>query len=414
MWGPRSWGAVLSALVLMVVLAGCWPVVGQGPDRAAYNSLESGITPATVNQLTVAWSRNLAGGAVNGLVASPSNAVLTEGSRVRALDLASGQVRWTDDAGSQPPWLNPGVDNGEVTAVQGVTGMQGGVGASTTRFDEVTGARLGTSSNRIEARRGSRTLGENTTIDPNGDATQYFVVEDANDPGATWGGAYAIGFRVPFAPLTLGAQRVYSAGFGLVPGGGGTAQGNGIRALISTPGFCGPFACPIWSLATDGTGATPPVLTPDESTVFTATNAGTVYAVDAATGALRWTAAVGSPVDQLPALANGLLYVAPRNGQVLAFAAGGCSAATCAPQFQLDTGGPVSTQPAVAGGLVFAGTSDGSVLAFVAAGCGAATCAPVWSHELGFPISAGPIVAYGNVLVGTLDSRVVDFRLAPA
>jgi hypothetical protein len=193
--------------------------------------------------------------------------------------------------------------------------VQGPVGATTTRFDEITGARLGTTSDRIEARRGSRTLGQAATIDPSLNATQYLSVVDANDPSATWGGAYASGFLAPYAPLTLGAQRVYSAGFGLVPGGDGTSQGNGIRALISTPGACAPFACPIWRLATDGTAATPPVLAPDESTVFTATTAGTVYAVDAATGALRWTAAVGSPVDQLPALANGFASACAQRGR---------------------------------------------------------------------------------------------------
>jgi outer membrane protein assembly factor BamB len=412
MRGRRNLGAAAGALVLMLGLSGCWPVVSQGPDRSAYNATENGITPDTVNRLTVAWSRTTAGNVPAEIVASPSRVVVTTSTALQVLNLSDGLLAWLNSG----TWLTPGIEGGEVTASQSsIT-----AGQSSTRFDETAGAVLGTTTaGRMESRRGSRTLYESTSLTPPSDITHFFSVVDAGDPNGNFGGAYDSGHLASFQRLTLGTVRVYSAGQGLTNVGSQLIRANGVRAFYPTQGTnpCAPFVCPIWSVAIDGQGATDPVLAPDESTVFTATDAGTVYAVNAATGAILWTAAAGAPVDQLPALANGVLYVAPRNGQVLAFAAGGCGAATCAPLFQLDTGGAVTTQPAVAGGLVFTGTQAGQVQAFPAAGCGAAHCAPVWSASVGGPVSAGPIVAYGNVLVGTMgvgSPAVVDFRLPPA
>jgi outer membrane protein assembly factor BamB len=412
MRGRRKFGAVCGAAALMAGLSGCWPVVSQGPDRAAYNSIENGITPSTVNRLAVAWSKTTAGNTPAELVASTSHAVVTTstGPGLRVLNLSDGQLAWANAA----PWLTPSVENGEVTAAQASQASH-----STTRFDEATGAVIATIPGRTESHRGSRVLFENTSVSPPTFVTQGFSVTDANDPSGNFGGVYDQGNLANFQRLTLGAVRVYSAGQGLTSVSGSLVRTNGVRAFVPIPGTnpCAPFVCPSWSVAIDGQGATDPVLAPDESAVLTATDAGTVYAVDAATGAILWSAAAGAPVDQMPALANGVLYVAPRTGGVLAFAAGGCGAPTCAPLFQFDTGSPVPTQPAVAGGLVFVGTQSGLVQAFPAAGCGAAHCAAAWSSaSLGGPVTAGPIVVSGNVLVGTVglgSPAVVDFRLAP-
>jgi outer membrane protein assembly factor BamB len=416
MRGWRTTGAALGALVLMMGLSGCWPVVGQGPDRAAYNSIENGITPATVNRLTKVWTRPTAGNTPGEIVSSTSHAVATAGPRLYSLDLGSGQVAWFNDGSATGGWQTPGADGTEVTAVSSTFS-----GQSTTRFDEATGAVLGTTTaGRMESRRGSRTLYETAALTSGNVVTHAFSVVDAADPSGNFGGTYDQGVLASFQRLTLGAVKVYAAGQGLTNVSGVLMRANGVRSFFPSqgPSICAPFLCPNWSVPIDGQGATDPVLAPDESAVFTATDAGTVYAVDAGTGAIRWSAAAGAPVDQMPALANGVLYVAPRTGGVLAFAAGGCGAATCTPLYQFDTGSPVPAQPAVAGGLVFVGTQSGLVQAFPAAGCGAAHCAPAWSSPgLGGSVTAGPIVVSGNVLVGTFglgSPAVVDFRLAPA
>jgi outer membrane protein assembly factor BamB len=45
----------------------------------------------------------------------------------------------------------------------------------------------------------------------------------------------------------------------------------------------------------------------------------TVYAVDAATGLLRWSATTGSSVITLPVVANGVLYAGSLNGKLFTF-----------------------------------------------------------------------------------------------
>jgi hypothetical protein len=52
--GMRRRFVLLGAAVL--ALAGCWPVPGQNADHTAFNPIEAGLTPATVGDLTQAWS----------------------------------------------------------------------------------------------------------------------------------------------------------------------------------------------------------------------------------------------------------------------------------------------------------------------------------------------------------------------
>jgi hypothetical protein len=146
MRGRRNLGAAAGALVLMLGLSGCWPVVNQGPDRSAYNATENGITPDTVNRLTVAWSRTTAGNVPAEIVASPSRVVVTTPTALQVLNLSDGLLAWLNSG----TWLTPSVEGGEVTASQSsIT-----AGQSSTRFDEATGAVLGTTTaGQMESRR---------------------------------------------------------------------------------------------------------------------------------------------------------------------------------------------------------------------------------------------------------------------
>ena len=49
------WRAGLGG-ALVVVLAGCWEMPGQGPDRRAHNPFEKTISNDNVHTLKVAWS----------------------------------------------------------------------------------------------------------------------------------------------------------------------------------------------------------------------------------------------------------------------------------------------------------------------------------------------------------------------
>ena len=209
---------------------------------------------------------------------------------------------------------------------------------------------------------------------------------------------------------TLGTGAFYASGHGtLATAPGDPGAGPAVRAYAvseSRPG-CGADGaeeCPLWAAPIDGT-APPAVLGTDPGgpTVYIGTSAGTVYALDAATGAVRWTASVGAAVSASVALAEGVLYVPTADGRLVALDATGTTL------WEASTGARIGVQPAVAGGVVYAGSDDGSVDAFPAAGCGATTCTALWSAEAGSRITGAPAVSRGQLYVGTADGRLVAY-----
>jgi outer membrane protein assembly factor BamB len=151
---------------------------------------------------------------------------------------------------------------------------------------------------------------------------------------------------------------------------------------------------------------TAPVVSDDETTAYVATDAGTVYAVDTATGAVRWTAALGSPVAQRPALTPSTLYVLTEDGHLVFLPAGGCGAAACSPTTRLALAGSPVAAPAVAGGVVYTASTGGTVEAFAADGsCPTA----LWIGHAGAEITGGPTIDGGRLLVGTAGGRVVSY-----
>jgi outer membrane protein assembly factor BamB len=224
---------------------------------------------------------------------------------------------------------------------------------------------------------------------------------------------------------TLGTHRVYATGHGLLattPGDG--AQGPAVRAYPADDPArdCGPvddptWACPAWVTPLDGRPAAAAVLSPDEATVYVVTEGGRAYALDAATGATRWTADLGAAPRGEPALADGRLYAATADGRLVAFDTAACAAgpSPCAATWTATAGtGPLAGQPAVAGGVVVVGTAEGAVRAYDAAGCGSATCDPLWTGTVAGPVSVPPIVSGGRVYVLDSTFRLTAFAPTPA
>jgi outer membrane protein assembly factor BamB len=273
-----------------------------------------------------------------------------------------------------------------------------------------------------------------STTEPAGPAldTRSFAVTHLDDPSLSWTATfqYFDFFGTPQGGIgggmTLGADRLYQAGGGAdstAPGQG--SYGNGVRAFPVGNGQagCGPagrnLACPLWFTPLAGALTAPPVIAPDQSTVYVVANVtsgsvvnGTLHALDAATGAIRWTASLGV-AGRTPALADGTLYVPTSDGRLLVFAAGGCGAATCGPSWEASTGtGSGIGQPAVAGGLVFTGSGDGTVHAFTAAGCGSASCPPLWSASASTTVSVVALaVSNGRLFVRTGDGTLTTYGL---
>jgi outer membrane protein assembly factor BamB len=135
-----------------------------------------------------------------------------------------------------------------------------------------------------------------------------------------------------------------------------------------------------------------------------------VWALDAATGQVRWrsyvtrTAAATGPV----AVAGGLVYVAggPDNDGVLLAKDVGNGVNRWKAFPARDGGrGRLLGSPSVRGGRVVVVTEDGSVLAYRAAGCAPAlTCKPLWVRQLGAssPYDPTPGLGQTTVFVGGL------------
>lgn len=408
----------------LLLLAGCfWPATGAGPDRRAHNELEDKITPSTVADLDVVWEAEI-GGAVGDPVTSNKAVHASVGGALFGVDIRTGEELWV----YEDPDFGDIVTMGPAVFVPDTvwstdkdvlwTGYGlGNLGGNwvTRLLDAATGEPVAVpdGGGLVDGVRGDRYLlrefsfGSGTPvalgIQVGGpDIHQLWTaIIDIQQGGAGW------------APLTLGEDHVFQAGQGLFSVEDGTpTRGNGVRGYeIGAAPDCPPpgevLTCPTWATPLEGSTATSPVLTSDGTTLFTVTNTGVVYAVDASTGDILWSTPVGSGVTNAePALAEGSLFVATADGQLVVL-----DAADGSLLWEAQAGASLRVQPAVAGGLVFTGATDGSMQAFDADGCGAPTCDPLWSATAGSSITGAPAVSNGRLYVGTADGRLVAYGL---
>jgi outer membrane protein assembly factor BamB len=404
--------------VVAVALAGCWPAPGAGPDRQGFNRFETAISPANVAQLEPAWSAPTDLGAVEDPVVAGGTVHVTSGVSLYGFDVGTGNRRWKKDLDfpSVVEFMGqPFVDGQELLTGEGHGNLGGNY--HTNRIDPATGTVLGTlpaPGGMVDAVRGSTYLLERVGFGSGGPFALSVTIVDRNDPNRGWSGLIDITTSSPGPgrPLTLGDDRAYEAGVGTLVSGSTTTRGNGLRAfpVVSPPTCTGPIAgavCPSWSTPLDGTTSVPPVLDDAEATVFTGTSAGTAYAVDTSTGAVKWSTPVGSAVTASPALAYGKLYVPTADGSLVVL-----DASTGAPVWSAETGAGIGVQPAVAGGVVFTGSDDGTLHGYDANGCGQPTCDALWTEDTGAAgIQGAPAVSAGQLYVGTGDSRLLAYRL---
>ena len=118
-----------------------------------------------------------------------------------------------------------------------------------------------------------------------------------------------------------------------------------------------------------------------------------VHAVDAATGRRRWTYRTGGPVTARPLVTGRTVFVGDWDGNMWAL-----DAATGALRWQLQTNGQIQSEAAAApGGLICFASGvfgDGNVYAV-----DAATGHPVWRYQAGKGIESSPAVANGTVYI---------------
>jgi outer membrane protein assembly factor BamB len=124
--------------------------------------------------------------------------------------------------------------------------------------------------------------------------------------------------------------------------------------------------------------------------VYLGSQDGTVYALNAATGAIRWRYRAGGAVKAGVASSQGRLFVGDYSGDLTALRAGNGSviwhAATSGRSFSRS--GNFYATPAVAFGRVYAGNTDGFVYSFAARSGQLA-----WRQSTGGYVYAAPAVA---------------------
>lgn len=404
------------AAVVLPALAGCWWSPSGGPNRSGHNPGETAIGVDTV--ATLAETAVLADvGGASGPVVSGSRLYTAGGGRLWAFDAATGTEIWRNPEDPTSDAFRVDVDGGELL----VTGGSGRLGYTLTRMDARTGQSLGPSPTRVDAFgtiRGSTLAGQSFPDNFAPVLVHSLVVGDPDDAARNWRAFLLVGESVPWATdPTIGAEHVFVTGRGLLSTDPtATAVGPSVRAYAlagghtacataGEPPYDVTYTCPDWSVPIDGTSSTTPVLSDDLATVFVGTDAGTVYAIEAATGAVRWTAAVGSAVTALPAVADGMVLVPTASSGLVALPADGCGAATCAPVWTASTGASIDEQPVVAGGAVFTLSAGGLLDAYAVAGCGATTCAALWSDDLVASITQPMAVEDGRLFV-TVDGDI--------
>jgi outer membrane protein assembly factor BamB len=428
--GARRGRTALAAVAAATLAAaGCWVAPGQGANRAAFNAAETSINADTVATLEEAWTNTgtppvLAPLSQGGIVFAPVGGFFFGG--VRAIDMATGTTRWQllptpefdEVAGTAlldggRLWLGTG--NGRLGSFRPFA-VNAATGAGVMGAGQLTGL--------PEALRGDTLALHGGVFQPfpPGAFGGNFVTVGGTDGTVTWTGFVDFDIAsVPlpaFLPLTLGPDFVYlSTNGSLATAPGDTAFGTGMRAYpVGGPSAqnCGRpdfdfLACPAWATPLDGTPA-PAVISDDGTLVYAGTDAGTLYALDAATGAVAWTSDIGAPILAPPATAYGRLYVPAADGRLVVLPAAGCGTASCSALATGDAGSGIGVQPGVAGGVVVTGSEDGSLHAFPADCTGA--CPVRWSAETGSTITGAPAIDGGHLLVGTADGRAIAF--APA
>ena len=133
-----------------------------------------------------------------------------------------------------------------------------------------------------------------------------------------------------------------------------------------------------------------------DGTVYVGSDDGNVYALDAATGHVRWTYSTLTYVEAKPVVVGGTVYIGGADNSVYAL-----DAATGHVRWTYTTGDQVYSSPAVAGGTVYIGSDDHKVYAL-----DAATGHVRWTYTTGDQVDSSPAVAGGTVYIGSNDHKV--------
>lgn len=285
----------------------------------------------------------------DGVVYVPS----PDDSRLHAIDLVSGQPRWTFRL---PSW-GPGILSAASPTVSGDTVFIAGNLGVLFAVDTTTGH-------------------ERWQVDIGGNAPTTAAVSN----GTLYIGASTIRDEGELSELDMGES---------VPVGGpptgeatpSTRDLNGAARLYALDVASGKER---WSAALDRVLRPAPAVSHD--LVFVAgmgADGSKLRALDAATGAERWTSDLGGNLDASPSIAGDNVYVGGFDGRVYAL-----DVATGQQRWQVETAGGIVSSVFVADGVVLAPSTDGNLYAIGGTVVGAGT--PIASPSADGDISGLP------------------------
>jgi outer membrane protein assembly factor BamB len=130
-----------------------------------------------------------------------------------------------------------------------------------------------------------------------------------------------------------------------------------------------------------------------------------VFALNANTGAQLWIFATAQNVVSSPVVVNGVVYIAsgdPTSGSGTVYA---LNASTGAQLWSLSRPTAAESSPAVANGVVYFGDDGGEVSAL-----NASTGARLWTYATGNRVESSPVVANGVVYVGSENGNVYALK----
>ncbi len=129
-------------------------------------------------------------------------------------------------------------------------------------------------------------------------------------------------------------------------------------------------------------------------TVYVASNDHRIYAMDTASGRLRWYYELDSEAVSRPLVADDTVYITSYRGGVYAVKQG-------TQLWSKNLGVDIWSSPAIADGILYVGARDGKIYALDADNGDA-----VWSYETGYYIDNSPVVVDGILYVGSYDGKV--------
>jgi outer membrane protein assembly factor BamB len=372
-----------------------WPQYGFDARHTIFNPFEHTLNPSNVAELSLQWQFMAGNGTGIAPLSGPALAdgVLYVGSYAettfRALDAGTGAIRWIFSGVNF--FSDPAVGNGHVYTAS----LDGNLYAFPTNC-------IGTCTPTWAVPVG--TLGTNsppTLFNENiyiGGYDGRVYAFDATTGAELWSARVnppQLTDPLNFAPA-VSHDRVFVSGD---------------RGVYAFPATCTTTCAPLWAARTQFSPAAAPTVA--DGFVLVADYQGTVYAFDSATGNLEWKGRV-APIPHAIAVAHGIAYLSSGNGELVAFAVGGCGQTVCNPLWTSAPSGFLLFTPTIANGVVYVGALDfiytqGDVLTYPTTCIDG--CQPLATLVLGGANETPVAVAGGRIFATTVNGDIDSFGL---